>query len=933
MLSIANISGGKSEYYLGQSVSKGGYYLGDGAQSRWGGGAKDALGLPDGPVQPKDFDRIYDGHVPDGRLGHPAKDGSWDRDPGRDLTFSAPKSGSILAQGEHREAVLAAHDISVDKAMQVAEDKFAKTRISGKETGDQKIVWAAFTEETSRAGDMDLHSHVVVFNNALGEDGKFRSLDNRELYDRAYLLGQIYRAELKQEMKKLGFTMEPAGKHGLWEIKEVPKGVREQFSKRRQAILEKITPANDTPKGRETLAILTRPVKKYLPRTELMKSWSQQLKTLGTSFDQLSKPANDMSRQNRFEPSKWTADQAVSETMSIRSETQSYSDRYELIRDIMSRTHCDHTFDELESAIDKAVSQEKLALSRDGGYLTTPQTLRREDLAVDALKAGHLQSGPLVKEGDLQTALDASTLTVQQKAACELIGLDHSRPVRIDGLAGVGKTWALRTVVPLIKQSGYKVIGIAPTGAATDELADTGVFDKTMTTQLYDLQPEGDNKTVLIVDETSMHGTNQILSLARFANSKNMPRIVFIGDPRQMAGVSAGNPHELLGRAGVRTVRLDEIKRQESARHREGILQLNLGRLKEAFSTLRPEIQQVSADQMTSRAIDAWKTTKDPLTPIIVQTNRQKNEINAAIQSEQARLNPDAKQSTIKTWRPVYASDTEKRFVSTYKDVSHIRFNRDYKRLNIKRGDIFKLKDINANKAELTLSKNGKSRTFRPAALKMGKGSIELYRQTDTRLREGDRIRFTRSDKSQKLLNNDYGKVKSVNGDQITFELDRGRSLTLGPKDTAIRHVDHAWANTTHAFQGKTVDHAIVVMPSRRSPLTTLESLYTGASRHRHSLTIITDDAKRLQRSISKNLDLQDLKTKIRFPDQEKAKQTKLQERTSQIGDPAIRSKTDETARDRTRNKALEHERIRSQERQPRDRAREITHSRGDFGR
>jgi len=392
-----------------------------------------------------------------------------------------------------------------------------------------------------------------------------------------------------------------------------------------------------------------------------------------------------------------------------------------------------------------------------------------------------------------------------------------------------------------------------------------------MTFQRYLLTPEGNKKTVLVIDESSMIGRDQMLSLMRFVNQKKLARVLFQGDSKQMSGVQAGMPFKHMEQAGVRSVKMDEIIRQKDARHRQGITELTKGDLHKAFETLKPEIHHVSKDKMTDYAIKAWRASGNVKTPMIIQTNKQKTEINQAIKQEQLKSNPGAPSLTLKTWQTVHKSDEEKRFVASYKDATHIRFNRTYKRLGIERGDIFKLQKIDPDKAQLTLSKGNITRRFKPAKYKMGKGAIELYRQEERTLHQGDRIRFTRGGNRQPVLNNDYGSVKHIENGSVTFELDRNKTLTLSLKDKAIRHVDHAWASTTHAFQGKTVDHAVVVMPSRKSPLTSLNSLYTAASRHRLSVTIVTDDASRLRGNLEKAINSEKIEAQIRWPEKEAA--------------------------------------------------------------
>ena len=69
-------------------------------------------------------------------------------------------------------------------------------------------------------------------------------------------------------------------------------------------------------------------------------------------------------------------------------------------------------------------------------------------------------------------------------------------------------------------------------------------------------------------------------------------------------------------------------------------------------------------------------------------------------------------------------------------------------------------------------------------------------------------------------------------------------------------HLDHAWANTIHSFQGVTVKDNITIMKADQNPLTTLEALYVAGSRHKNNLAIITDDKQKLMRVISEKLEI-----------------------------------------------------------------------------
>ena len=82
---------------------------------------------------------------------------------------------------------------------------------------------------------------------------------------------------------------------------------------------------------------------------------------------------------------------------------------------------------------------------------------------------------------------------------------------------------------------------------------------------------------------------------------------------------------------------------------------------------------------------------------------------------------------------------------------------------------------------------------------------------------------------------------------RVTFRLEDGKTLELGKGDPQLRHLDHAWASTVHAFQGRTVDNVIAAMEARHPHLTTQKSFYVEISRARDRAELVTDDAAELR--------------------------------------------------------------------------------------
>ncbi|MHB1472947.1 MAG: MobF family relaxase, partial [Dermatophilaceae bacterium] len=104
---------------------------------------------------------------------------------GFDLTFSAPKSVSVawaVADEATQGLIYAAHQRALEHVIGYAEERVFSSR-SGKGGVVQEdirgVVAAAFDHWDSRAGDPQLHTHVVVMNRVQTTDGVWRTLDSR----------------------------------------------------------------------------------------------------------------------------------------------------------------------------------------------------------------------------------------------------------------------------------------------------------------------------------------------------------------------------------------------------------------------------------------------------------------------------------------------------------------------------------------------------------------------------------------------------------------------------------------------------------------------------------------------------------------------------------------------------------------------------------
>ncbi len=186
------------------------------------------------------FTAVLEGRVPDGpHLGKRGKDGEIHHRPGRDVILSASKSVSVMALVRGDERIVEAHDRAVRTTLSWVEKNAILTRIQDRATGamvhvgNRKMVASTFRHDTSRNLDPQLHTHCVVANMVQDDAGKWRTMVNDGLFRQQKAIGAIYRAELAQGLKGLGYEVEKTHADGRFEIAGVPREVSDAFSTRR----------------------------------------------------------------------------------------------------------------------------------------------------------------------------------------------------------------------------------------------------------------------------------------------------------------------------------------------------------------------------------------------------------------------------------------------------------------------------------------------------------------------------------------------------------------------------------------------------------------------------------------------------------------------------------------------------------------------------
>ena len=262
----------------------------------------DKLGLNSKKVEEKDLQKIMEGRLPNGVTMSSQKDGSIKHRAGHELCFHAPKSVSILALDGGDKRFYEAHLESVKETLKAIEEDCAQARVyNGKKTSfenTKNLTVALIKHTASRSLDPHLHHHALVMNATERQDKTWKALASSMTKDKAIngflervyhnqiYYGLIYRNTLANKVHKLGCEIEIVGKHGMWEIKGVPKEARDAMSKRRKEIEELLNKLDyHSFKAADMASLDSREKKpKNIRLADMQNTWKAELAKVGFSF-------------------------------------------------------------------------------------------------------------------------------------------------------------------------------------------------------------------------------------------------------------------------------------------------------------------------------------------------------------------------------------------------------------------------------------------------------------------------------------------------------------------------------------------------------------------------------------------------------------------------------------------------------------------------
>jgi len=730
MLSISSIKG-DAGYYSHEDN----YYASGSLDSRWMGEGAEKLGLK-GEVASADMDAVRQGKLPDGSDLSRMVNGVNKHRSGYDLTFSAPKSVSVMALVGEDRRFIEAHNRAVAVVMQEVE-KLVSARITeeGKTetvlTGN--MVAALYNHDTSRDLDPQLHTHALVFN-ATFADEKWRSLasDTRmktgfseNLYATKIAFGNLYRSALREDVESMGFETVTAGKNGLWELKDVPVDV---FSSRSQAIREAAGP-DASAKSRDVAALDTRQAKAWADPELLKADWRRRLADEKFDIDGYIRQAQarvevpgavagghsgihapDLSGgASSGEIADEQVRKAVSDTISALSEKKVQFTWSEMLAGTVNRLpSAPGLFEQARAGIDAAIERQRLIpLDREKGIFTSDIHLLNE-LSVHQLARTAIQEQTVLvfperaQERDIPAG-DAVSVLTQDKS-----------PVAI--LSGRGGAQALRErtedVAMMARSQGREVMVIAADGRSGQFMSESPhLAGHVMLRSQMNADTVLPVQGTVIVDRAERLSLKEMVLLQEKALSAGAQLIFMDTENRQ----GTGNALSVLKEAGIPQYRFYGTQLPEVRLVSEADKRSRYGQLAQDYVRLSAEGRDVVAQVTGARE-------QQQLTDIIRDARREAGELGR-------------EQMTIRVLEPVWLDSKTRHQRDNYR-AGMVMEQWDAEKKMMTRHTIDRVAE--ATNSLVLQGEDGSRLTLKVSQLD---GSWSLYRSRTLAVSEGDRLR------------------------------------------------------------------------------------------------------------------------------------------------------------------------------------------------
>lgn len=397
----------------------------------------------------------------------------------------------------------------------------------------------------------------------------------------------------------------------------------------------------------------------------------------------------------------------------------------------------------------------------------------------------------------------------------------------------------MKQAVAAIEEGGKQVLTFAPSAEASRRvLRDEGFASATTVAELLINTKLQDAITdqVVWIDEASLLGSRQLRQVFDLADKKNA-RVILSGDwKRQHGSVDRGGVLSLIDHyTPIKPIQINTIRRQQG-QYRNAIATMAEGRTAEGFDALDQLgwVHELDDDQRNQTIAKDFAdlTEKEGSALVLSPTHKEGSRTTAAIRSELKQRGRIGEQEVgVSRLIPRHLTEAER------SDPAFLQ-----------KGDVivFHQNATGHRKGERITITDNVSADIRKLAQR-----YSVYRKDQLALAKGDLVRLTSGGTTKDE------KHRVNNGTVLTFDklTDTGDLQFTNGRVLAkeFGHLSYGFVSTSHASQGRTVDHVLIAESADSFPAASREQLYVSASRGRHSARIYTDSKEELKSAISES--------------------------------------------------------------------------------
>lgn len=769
---------------------------------------------------------------------------------GYDFECSAQKSVSVMALVCGDARLIEAHRAALAESFSELEKLSAKQSGQGPakrrdRTGN--LCAARFDHDSSRALDPQLHTHFAIANFTVGPDGKRCALETHDMVQAIRYFGKVYQSALRREVERLGYKTEDRvnvrGQLEGFEIGGVPTQVLEMYSRRR-ADIERAIAEFKKRRGRDPTAAEIHVIAKETRAPALLEATSAQVRKqqrsrlsrqLMLELDKIKEEALIRSKTIAHENSLVLAREVVQYAREHLSERQATFPRHQLLAECLNRGMGRVGLEQLKLAIEADAEfvrlddrhDEMAAYSCRDNVRRETESVRFVNVTADrrppinrdfaAFLDGELRNGEWLRR-DSETGLEVDL--TEQKAAVEAMLRSTDQVFAVRGVAGAGKTTAMREYDVGVRRAERYHIVLAPTAKAVEilrsELRDTG--STVMTVQrflaLRDL-PTHDRpplkNAVITVDEWGLLSNrmgHELLAIAR----ENHADVRFVGDTKQHGSVEAGDFGRMLERhSNLRWVMLSQVRRQRDPEYNKAVRELAAGDAVGGLALLDAKgwIHEHGSDYVHA-AVDCFLERTKQCSGVanangssviaVAPSHAEIGAFTAELRERLQEIGALLGESFYKqAFLPYDTTTAQRRSITCYRPGDAVVISGPKSSIpGLISEEVYNVVRAEGGRSVLLAAPDGRELSL--DVRKYG-GKLEIGNLGTIELRKGDRILFRAN--AQGITNGQIATVASVTPDGCIVIAD-GRAVP----STFLR-LTYGYATTSHTAQGITTEYSV----------------------------------------------------------------------------------------------------------------------------